>query len=259
MRRDLLVGPLLRRGQRGALQDVALSGGHAYVADDAFGLRVFDLEDPAAPALVGELATGDARSVAVVGTRVYLAETRAGAALRVIDAADPAAPREIGSFPTEDANAVAVDGDLAVYAERSSVGVGLHIVDVSDPAAIQEVGAYGGGSDGCSDARDVALTGSLAVVACASAGFHILDLGDPARPVRRAVVPGFALSAAAWDRGAALGDSAGVQIVDLADPAAPVTRARLPTSEGVRALVAPGDGQLLAVCSSGGIYRFQLP
>ncbi len=166
------------------LDDLAISEGRVYAADFDVGLRIYDVADPAAPTLVGQLDTGTGSSVAVVGERVYLAQSRFEGALRIIDATDPAAPRELGSIQTDPASAVEVRGDLAFLAERSSEekGDGLHIYGVSDPGAIEEVGVYGGG-EGCPEAFDVALAGSLAVVACRGRRF-------PRRGRRRPGPPG---------------------------------------------------------------------
>lgn len=257
---DLVPTGSSESGELAVLDDLAISEGRVYAADFDVGLRIYDVADPAAPTLVGQLDTGTGSSVAVVGERVYLAQSRFAGALRIIDATDPAAPRELGSIQTDQAFAVEVRGDLAFLAESASEGKGdgLHIYDVADPGAIEEVGVCGGG-EGCPEAIDVALTGSLAVVACRDRGFHVVDVSDPARPVLRAIVPGDGRAVAAWEGGAALGGLPGVDIIDLADPDAPVVRAHHPTADGVTALVAPGNGQVVAASFTGGIYRFQLP
>ena len=150
---------------------------------------------------------------------------------------------------------------LAYIAEGSLDLVGgLRVVDVSDPENLRILGHY---SEDCSEALDVALIGDVAVVACSFDGFHLVDVSDPARPVRIAVVPAPAISAAwsvaTWEGGAALGHDRGVIVVDLADPAAPAVVDEHPTAFTVRALAAPGDGRLLAGCGLGGVYQWALP
>lgn len=257
-----LIGRSVEPTEQVVFEDVALAGDTAYAADWAFGLRIYDVTDPAAPALTGQVDTaGYPSSVAVVGTRAYLGESTNGGNLRVIDVADPATAAEIGSIATSQARGLEVRGDLAYVADGSLGGPGgLRIFDVSDPASISLVGFQG---DGCGEALDVALSGTLAVVACSFDGFQIVDVSDPASPAVLAVIPAGGISSAwsvaAWDGGAALGHDFGVIVVDLADPRAPVTVAEHATSWTVSALAAPGDGRLFAGCGLGGVYRWPLP
>jgi hypothetical protein len=79
--------------------DVAASGGYAYVAAGAAGLRVVDGRDPAHPAEVGSYTVpGYIQAVAVSGDYAYLADKEAG--LRVVDVRDPVHPAEVGFADT---------------------------------------------------------------------------------------------------------------------------------------------------------------
>jgi hypothetical protein len=237
-------------------EDVAVAGDTAYAADWLYGLRIHDISDPADPVLVGGVDTaGYPSSVWLAGELAYLGESTNGGALRVIDVAVPA---EIGATATSQARDVEVQGGLAFVADGSLDLVGgLRVFDVSDPQDIELVSHY---SQDCSEALDVSLTGSLAIVACSFDGFHVIDVSDPARPVRRAVVPAgdiaSAWSVTAWEGGAALGHDFGVIVVDLADPTAPEITAEHLTAWTVRALTASADGRLVAGCGPGGIYQW---
>ena len=256
-----LVGRSPEPGEMVDFEDVALAGDLAYAADWFFGLRIYDLSDPAAPAPIGAVDTaGYPSSVALAGSRAYVGESTNGGFLRIVDVSVPAEAIEIGATTTSAARDVEVRDGLAFVADASlDLPGGLRIFDVSDPGNIQLVGTYG--SD-CSEALDVALTGDLAVVACSYGGFHVVDIADPAHPARRAVVPAPELSSAwsvaAWDGGAALGHDFGVIVVDLADPTAPAMVAEHATAFTARALTAPGDGRLLAGCGLAGVYQWPL-
>jgi hypothetical protein len=262
-----LTGSSSEPAEMVVFEDVAIAGDVAYLADWAFGLRIYDVSNPSAPALVGSVDTaGYPSSVAVQENRAYLGESTNGGFLRVIDITDPANAEEIGFVETSQARDVEVRGDLAYVADGSlNLAGGLRIFDVSDPAAIELVGYYAGDEEvGCLEAIGVALAGEdLAVVACSSDDFHIVDISQPARPTRRSLVvapePTSAWSVAAWEGGAALGHDFGVIVVDLADPDEPVTTATHDTSWFAGAFAVPGDGRLVASCGLGGVYQWLLP
>jgi hypothetical protein len=245
-------------------EDVAVSEDLAYVADWFYGLRIYDLADPAAPSLLAGVDTAGYPSAVDVDPaigRAYLGESTNGGNLRIIDIAVPADAHELGATSTSLARDVEVEGNLAYVADGSLDGVGgLRIFDVGDPAAITPVAHY---SEDCPEALDVAKVGDLVVVACSASGFHLVDVSDSTYPVRRAVVPvpepAAAWAVAAWPGGAALGHDRGVIVVDLADPGAPVVVAEHATAFAVRALTAPGDGRLVAGCGPGGVYQWALP
>ena len=259
---DLALVGRSRPEEQVVYEDVVLAGDRAYAADWLYGLRIHDVADPAAPTVAGGVDTaGYPSSVFVAGDRAYLGESTNGGNLRVIDVADAAEASEIGATATSQTKDVEVRDGLAYIAEGSLDLVGgLRIFDVSDPEDIRPVAHY---SEDCSEALDVALSGDLVIVACSFDGFHVLDIADPARPVRRAVVPApdisSAWSVAAWQGGAALGHDRGVILVDLTDPAAPAVVEERATAFAVRSLHAPGDGRLVAGVSLGGVYQWALP
>jgi hypothetical protein len=143
----------------GGAQDVALSGAHAYVADDFFGLQVIDITNPASPQIVGSVDTPDhAWDVAVSGTYAYVGGY--GSDLHVIDITNPASPQIVGSVDTPDyPSDVAVSG---TYVYVAGLGSGLQVIDVANPANPRIVGGRGT----LSIAYGVAISGNLAYIAC---------------------------------------------------------------------------------------------
>src|SRR5439155_17255565 len=98
----------------------ALSGNYAYVADDAAGLQVIDVSNPANPQRVGGYDTsGSASGVAVSDKYAYVAD---GNGLQVIDVSNPANPQRIGGYDTDggDAKSVAVSANYAYMADGSA-------------------------------------------------------------------------------------------------------------------------------------------
>lgn len=241
-------------------EGLTVVGERAYVADWYFGLRIFDVTDLGAMQLVGSLVTGGAPSdVAVEGNRAYVAEGTGGGALRVIDITDPANPAPLAAIATSKGMDLKVQGGLAYLADESLFEPGgLRIYNVANPPNLQLLATY---DQDCQSARDVALHGKLAIVACES-GFHVVDVTVASAPARRAVIPvpgiANAWSVAAYDGHAVLGYDNGVTVVSLADPTAPVEVTTMKTAGSVRALAAPARGRIVAAVGGGGVYQWQL-
>jgi hypothetical protein len=156
---------------------VAVSGNYAYVADEAAGLQVIDVSNPANPQRVGGYDTsGFAQSVAVSGNYAYVADYAAG--LQVIDVSNPANPQRVGGYDTSgNASGVAVSGNYAYVADELD---GLQVIDVSNPASPQRVGGYAAGGF----AYGVAVSGNFAYLAYHTAGLHVIDVSNPVNPRR---------------------------------------------------------------------------
>ena len=203
----------------GQASDVAVSGGHAYVAWDNWeflegGLWVIDVSGPTAPVGVGFVATPrEAVGVAVDDGYAYV--TAWGSGLRVIDVSAPSAPVEVGfvDIPSEVAG-VAVSGG---YAYVAAGGAGLWVIDVSNPTTPVEVASI----DTHDDANGVAVSGSYAYVV--GAGLSVFDVSVPTAPVEVGFVEtppvawGVAVSGSyAYVAGASL------TVIDVSTPFAPV-------------------------------------
>ncbi|HVI57957.1 MAG TPA: pre-peptidase C-terminal domain-containing protein [Luteimonas sp.] len=160
-----------------------VEGGHAYLAEtkelnspDYGGLRVFDLANATAPAMVAHLDDdcGSAYDVAVDAdvSLLYLACTNG---MQVIDIADPAAPAVVGRYAAGGGSQftqVAVRGDRAWFADTA----GVHELDVSDPTQPVQVALTPLGHQGAhelaalDDGRLLALGGGT--------GVHVFAAGD---------------------------------------------------------------------------------
>lgn len=236
------------------LEDVVIDARHlAYVADWSFGLRVYDLSDPAAPTMIAELPlTIFPASLALDGTRLYVGGSTNGGGLSIVDVSNPHRPVELATL------ALPVRGPV-IFAEgllfTNLPDLGLAILDLNNPADPVLIGSY----DGCAP-NGIAVDGSLAVLACAYDGFEVLSLADltassllstwpvehdsPARAV-----------ALRGDRGY-LGHDLGVIAVDLTQPSAPALIGQHATAGLVRRLVLPSPGRVLAATNEAGIYQW---
>ena len=139
------------------VSDVKADGSLLYAATVHKGTLIFDVSDPAAPALVGQFVViGGTNSIETFtnvhnvtlspdGATLYaINQSHVRSDLRLIDVSNPAAPRELGRYLVPDARSV-FDGvhDLHI-AERdgreiafvNALQSGLLILDTTDPAEI---------------------------------------------------------------------------------------------------------------------------
>jgi hypothetical protein len=194
---------------------VAVLGDYAYVASS-----IFDLSNPASPALVSSFGWYFSRITAVdnrvfvngavvdvtdplnprkvcslsgqgftaAGDYVYVTAGEAG--LKIFNLANPANPQRLGSVEelgnTVRVEEVAPAGDFAVAACIASDSTSdllvseLHVIDTRDPAALVPLGMTT--LDGI--VRAIAISGGHAYVTGDSSfgGLHVFDLQNPASP-----------------------------------------------------------------------------
>jgi hypothetical protein len=117
------------------------------------------------------------------------------------------------------------------YAYTISRNAGLRVLDISDPAAPQEIGAL----DVPGQASDIYVVGKYAYVAeepdwdqdceCSvGGGLRVIDVSDPAAPVKVGAYTGYGCSRVYVAGGHAYvgTDYSGLLVLDVSDPAAPV-------------------------------------
>jgi len=196
---------------------VEAGGDRLYSTHTPVGMfHMRDLADPVAPVWFGQGGPiGDARSLAVAGRYLYLANGD----LRIFDLeAQANIAVLVGTFITPGtAMDVSVAGDLAFVADS---GQGLVIVDVADRAAPAQAGEL----DLPGPVRGVAVSGNTVCVASGLEGLHVIDVSVPASPVLTGTynTPGYAhaveldgdyaIVAAGYD---------GVQVINVSNPTTP--------------------------------------
>jgi len=197
----------------------------AYLADWGYGLRIANVKNPLAPALVGSYdSPGYPRGLALSGNYVYLADANSG--LQVVDVSDPANPVLVGALDTPgDAFAVAVAGNYAYVADDDG---GMRVINISNPASPVESGSF----TGSSNVMGVTIRGSLAYLAAGADGLRIVNLSNPASPIEFGYHDSSGLSSNY--RKVVLDDSLayvadynnGIWILNVADPYHPRTVSR---------------------------------
>jgi parallel beta-helix repeat protein len=201
-----------------SVEDIAVSGTHAYVAAGGAGLRVVDLSNAEQPVEVGYWESpGYAEGVTISDGTAYLADGPYG--LRVIDVSDPQHPAEMGfAYETNYAFEVVVIDEAAYIA---AAGAGLLVADVSDPENPVALGSL----DTPGYAYGVDVVGDTAYVADGWAGLHIMNVAVLAQPtsVGSFKTLGWVLDVDISNDTAFIADAVeGISIIDVSDPANPV-------------------------------------
>ena len=127
-----LTGQIYALGSEFAYR-VTVVGNYAYVAEQANGLHIIDISDPARPAVVGKLTMdGLSYSVAVQGDYAYIADAFGG--LKAIDVSDRARPVQVGQYQgSSGARSVSLVDHYAMVADN---GGSVFVVDITDPTQL---------------------------------------------------------------------------------------------------------------------------
>lgn len=213
----------------GAATAMTWHADHLYVAVTGTepSIRVYDVADPAAPALrTSWVLPGECVDLDVDSGRLYVPLASNGP-LTIHDLADPAAPLELGQAPLGSGWPYAAgDGDVLLAMEENA----LAVIDVSDPTApalIREI--YGKLP---LNSAFIACDGGYAYVKDASSLSVIDHLGS--LPPAPALIPEFAsfYGASSGDFYVG-GEPDGFRIADISDPSQPVAVGEVPTGDTV--------------------------
>jgi hypothetical protein len=145
---------------------VAVAVRYAYQANDADGLRIYDISNPAKPGRIGHASNGEmAKSVTVVGRYAYVANGNAG--LRIYDVANPAIPVDVGHINDGgQARAVAFEGNNGFLANLDD---GVRVYNSSNPTNLAGIGHINTGGS----AWGLAVAGGYVYVAAGFDGLRI--------------------------------------------------------------------------------------
>ena len=162
---------------------VAVSGNHAFVADDGSGggLRVIDISNPTNPIIVGLYNTGyGLNCVAVSGNNAYAVN---GELFHVLNISDPANPMLVG-FSGEPGYGlgVAVSGNHAYVADAYN---GLLVFDISNSTNPVLVGSCRtlGWASGVTVSGDRAFVADGIFLGDENPGLTVIDISDPTHPI----------------------------------------------------------------------------
>ena len=198
------------------IEDIAISGDYAYLADSTGGLRIINFAVPSTPVEVGFYDTsGYTFGVAVSYPYAYIADGYQG--LRIIDISIPASPSETGFLDTAGyAYDVAVSGSYAYVADSDG---GLRLIRVSTPSAPVQVNSF----NTSGYAYGVAVDKYYAYVADWTDGLRIISIATPSNiyEVGSYVTPDTAMRVSLYGNYAFVADTSSLIILDVSTPTAP--------------------------------------
>ncbi len=237
--------------------DAAMGGDHVYLAqsweDEApnstCGVAVFDVSDPAAPVVVGQVEKSDVPGMqclrlALVGDTLVSGRHHAG--LTSLDVSDPAQPvvKQVLDLDS---------GDLPSYSEMYPLGTDWVWITTLVPDMPNRLEPFPPGPWGMLDVRRpeameahapmldfrsysaLGVSGTLAAAGAEHGAFYLMDLSTPTEPLflGGTTVPARLLyEARFFGHYAVLSADTGVYVLDVADPAAPRVVASLDASSG---------------------------
>lgn len=168
----------------GAMGDVEASGSYAYVAGYTQGVHIFDIADPEHPILVSTHPMNRCNALVYKDGYVFAAGLASG--LSILDVKDAARPTVAGVYLNHGytVHEVAVSGQSAYLLEKgpdiSNPAMDLVVLDISDLNQPATVGRLG-----LSPAHQyLAVTGRYVVVGSVQGSLSLIDVSDPAKPVR---------------------------------------------------------------------------
>ena len=180
-------------------QALQVVGNLAYVLQSSFddaALHVVDVAGPGSASIVGSAElSGDPRQLVVHGNYVYV--SKGSAPIEIIDVSDTAEPRSVGSAPVN-----ATVAGLAVVGEYllAASSVGMEVFDISEPEDPTSVASVAIPSD--SFAASITVADGRAYLTRGFDGIHVIDISNPATPVRLGVLPISSVQAAVAVEGA---------------------------------------------------------
>ncbi len=146
-----------------------------YLVDHNHGLKIFDINDPASPRLIGSCDTpGYAEDIYIHDGLAYIADGALG--LQIITIEQPREPLIIGSYNTPGySRDIAISGD---YAFLASDICGLEIIDISSPSSPVYITQY----NTPNQAIGVVIKDSIAYVTGKHFGLEIVNITEPGNP-----------------------------------------------------------------------------
>lgn len=167
--------PLLLIPTAGFSNRLHLQGNFLHVVDLGGGVRIWDLSDPAHPALASDTNTpANSQDLALAGNLSFVVNSsNAGSGLWTLDVSNPASPVVLSTYNTGGAAYGVEAQDDRLYVANGNSG--LLVLNVANPASPSSLGSL----PTTSQAFDVRVQGTIAYVATFGAGLASIQASNP--------------------------------------------------------------------------------
>ncbi len=246
-------------------EDVAVQGTRI-ATTLAYGVQIWELEDPANPVLLGDYYMDGLRGRAVAWEGdLVVASTRATNRLYLIDVSNPRQPARIDRLSGTGDNAdiaLVRDGATRWCYLAGNAQNDFQIHDLTNPAAA----VLHGGLNLAGPPNALAVLGDIVLISARSVGLYAVNVSNPDAPllVDTEVVTGFHVGVAAdGSRAAIASGAAGFTLFDVSNPANPVRHATVIPAAGtwsnlsVSEVVVHGT-MLWAICQDVGAIAYDI-
>ena len=159
---------------RDGVYDVKIRGDYAYLACGHEGLHIVNISNQQFPIDLARITCGFARAVTLSGDYAYVGSEDSG--LNIIDISNPESPQLVNHiFLGGYEYSIQVVGNYVFVC--TSPG-GLTIFNVENPLEAQITWQ----TDGLYEAKEIAIKGNIAYLACAFDGIRVMDISNISSP-----------------------------------------------------------------------------
>ncbi len=245
-------------------EDVAVQGTRA-ATTMAYGVQLWELDDPADPVLLGDYYTDGYRTTAVDWEGDLVAVTSNVGHLYLIDVSNPLQPARVDRLSGLGSNtdiALVRDGATRWCYSAGNATNDFQVRDLTNPAA----SVLRGGLNLNGTPNALAVLGNVALISARTVGLYAVDVSFPDAPllVDTEVVTGTHVGVSADGPRAALASgAAGFTLFDVTNPANPLRRATVIPAAGawsnlsVSEVIVHGT-TLYAICQDAGALAYNI-
>ncbi len=171
----------------GQAKKIKKQGNTLFILVNESGLVTVDASNPNSPSRTGQLfGFNNANDIAAADSYVYVSDIQG---IHTVDVSIPASPVKKKLYPLVGAKNLHIQNNLlfAIGYKEDGSELSLYLFDISEPGDIRVKGRY----DGVAEYSSYCVEGDRVYMKAFLEDFTIIDISDPANPVRETTGPSF--------------------------------------------------------------------